>query len=166
MHIVISHLTVHEPQSNEVVRDLQQDAMQPSREIDGIVSGSLAKVADDHLVTIIFGEAPAALEQLSHEIGGPRFRRTSAPCSPHHRTARSARCWRRPSFDSRAATGRASRTRSPPLRSHATLTRSALVAQGIEHRPPEPCARVRIAPRAPMRLALISVDSSAGSDVV
>src|SRR5690606_33842339 len=31
----------------------------------------------------------------------------------------------------------------------ATLSLPALVAQGIEHRPPEPCAQVRILPRAP-----------------
>src|SRR5690606_30931989 len=38
---------------------------------------------------------------------------------------------------------------SAATRRSATLSTPALVAQGIEHRPPEPCAQVRILPRAP-----------------
>jgi hypothetical protein len=60
-------------------------------------------------------------------------------------------CWRRWSPRIRSArpdriTRRA--TGSAPGRVGATLSPPALVAQGIEHRPPEPCAWVRIPPRA------------------
>ncbi len=44
-------------------------------------------------------------------------------------------------------------TRDTRMDAAATLLPPALVAQGIEHRPPEPCAQVRILPRAPCDLS-------------
>ena len=75
----------------------------------------------------------------------PRSRtRTSPPPTTAPRRSGSSRASR-----PRASSANDDRRCSSGEADCATLTRPALVAQGIEHRPPEACARVRIAPRAP-----------------
>jgi hypothetical protein len=71
MHVVINHLTVSRPPSPEVVADLQDRALAEALAIEGIRRVELVQVDEHHLVMLIHGESPAALAQLSEQVGSP-----------------------------------------------------------------------------------------------
>jgi hypothetical protein len=79
VHAVINHLRVSVPPAAETVRDLQQNALKAAMAVDGIIGVHLVKVADDHLVMLIFGEHPQALQRLSAEVGSPWIERNIGP---------------------------------------------------------------------------------------
>jgi hypothetical protein len=71
VHVVVNHLTVSGPPADAVIGDLQRNALSAAAAIDGIVDVHLAKVDDTHLIMLIVGDSPAALERLSSEVGSP-----------------------------------------------------------------------------------------------
>jgi hypothetical protein len=79
VHAVINHLTVSVPPAKETVRDLQQNALKAAMAVDGIIGMHLVQVADDHLVMLIFGEHPEALQRMSKEVGSPWIEHNLGP---------------------------------------------------------------------------------------
>lgn len=79
MFVVINHLKVSEPPSEDVVRDLQDRVLTDAMNIDGIVNIAFIKVDDHHLVMLIVGETQGALDELASTIGSPWVSEFLAP---------------------------------------------------------------------------------------
>lgn len=71
MHMVINHLTVSAPPTPDSVADLQDRALVEAVAIEGVREVSLVQVDEHHLVFVIVGDTPEALERLSQQVGGP-----------------------------------------------------------------------------------------------
>ena len=71
MHMVINHLTVSAPPAADTLVDLQHRALVEAAAIDGVLDVSLVQVDEHHLIFVIVGDTPEALERLSQQVGGP-----------------------------------------------------------------------------------------------
>jgi hypothetical protein len=77
VHVVVNHLHLRDPVTNETVR-AAQDAVQLVVDA-GAVAAHVAKASETHLILLLFFAGPEDADRVSREVGGPWMREHMVP---------------------------------------------------------------------------------------